>query len=90
MTEEPVDFGLTVEDVGNLPNVPVCPICTNVLESAETGYKYTRINPDTRWFWCADCESHVGYHRMKGSWKLDPYDYSSNNKLRERIGLPPV
>jgi hypothetical protein len=27
---------------------------------------------------------------MKATWRIDPYDYTNNNKLRERIGLPPA
>ena len=90
MTETPVDFEDNLAEMDSLPTVPVCPVCTNILESADADYQYARLNPDTRWFYCEDCETHVGYHRMKGTWKLDPYDYSNNNKLRERIGLPPV
>ncbi len=90
MADAPVDFDANLKDVENLPNVPVCPICTSLLDKAARDYKYARLNPDTRWFFCPDCESHIGYHRMKGSWKIDPYDYTNNNKLRERIGLPPA
>ena len=90
MAETPVDFDINVDSIGDLPNVPVCPICTNLLESAASTYQYTRLNPDTRWFFCPDCETHVGYHRMKGNWKIDPYDYSNNNKLRGKIGVPGV
>ena len=57
------------------PKVPVCPLCVSVLSSAEYGYKYSRLNPDTRWFWCSNCEAHLGYHRMKRSWKIDPSDF---------------
>ncbi len=89
MVEAPVDFDADLVNAGELPNVPVCPICINVLGSAPKNYKYSRLNPDTRWFYCKDCETHVGYHRMKGTWKLDPYDYTHNDKLRERIGLAP-
>ena len=90
MEETPVDFDTDPVEIGELPNVPVCPICTTILTSAGSDYKYTTLNPDTRWFYCEDCESHVGYHRMKGSWKIDPYDYTNNDKLRERIGLAPA
>ena len=90
MSDVPVDFDANLDSIKELPNVPVCPICINVLESAPKDYKYARLNPDTRWFFCEDCETHLGYHRMKGIWKIDPYDYSSNNKLRDRIGLPPA
>ncbi len=90
MADAPVDFDANLDNVANLPNVPVCPICTSILENAARDYKYRRLNPDTRWFFCEDCESHIGYHRMKGTWRIDPYDYTNNNKLRERIGLPPT
>ncbi len=90
MADAPVDYEADINSVEGLPNVPVCPICTNLLASAEKGYKYARLNPDTRWFFCEDCETHVGYHRMKGTWRIDPYDYTNNDKLRERIGLPPA
>ena len=90
MADAPVDFDDNLESIENPPNVPVCPICIGLLEKAAQGYQYAHLNPDTRWFYCEDCTVHVGYHRMKGNWKIDPYDYSNNNKLRERIGLPPV
>jgi len=90
MADAPVDYEADLNSIEGLPAVPVCPICTNLLASAEAGYKYARLNPDTRWFFCADCETHVGYHRMKATWRIDPYDYTNNDKLRERIGLPPA
>jgi len=90
MTDTPVDFDANLDAIADLPNVPVCPICTGLLEKAKADYKYSRLNPDTRWFYCEDCTTHVGYHRMKATWKLDPYDYTNNNVLRERIGLPPA
>ena len=90
MEETPVDIDTSLTEAGELPNVPVCPICITTLAKAKKGYRYIILNPDTRWFYCPDCESHVGYHRMKGSWKIDPYDYTNNDKLRERIGLAPA
>lgn len=90
MIDTPIDFEADFSGVEDLPNVPVCPICITPLESAARHYQYARLNPDTRWFYCPDCEAHLGYHRLKGTWKLDPYDYTGNDKLRERIGLPPA
>ena len=72
------------------PNVPLCPLCAGVINDADRKYAYNRHNPDTRWFWCADCECHLGYHRMKGKWKIDPYDLNTNTKIREYFGLGPA
>ena len=85
--ELPEDSTLNVEGI---PNVPVCPICTSILEGVHKSYSYRRINPDTRWFFCPECECHLGYHRMKGRWKVDPYDLDVNNKIREHFGLDPI
>ena len=90
MIVSPIDFEADLSGIEDLPNVPICPICITPLESAPTNYQYARLIPDTRWFYCPDCEAHLGYHRLKGTWKLDPYDYTNNDKLRERIGLPPA
>jgi len=54
---------------------PVCPLCTSPLENAEDVYIYKRLNPDTRWFWCDTCASHLGYHRMKGRWRVPQEDF---------------
>ena len=85
--EIPADSTLNIE---GKPNVPLCPMCTGVLENAEKEYDYKRNNPDTRWFWCEECECHLGYHRMKKKWKVDPYDLEDNNKVRAYFGLGPV
>jgi hypothetical protein len=92
MTDKPIEInfdarGLNIEGV---PNVPICPLCTTVLEKVEEGYMYARKNPDTRWFWCPTCECHLGYHRMKSKWLVDPYDLDKSNKVREHFGLEPV
>ena len=92
MADKPIEvdaekLGLNIVGIAN---VPVCPLCTANLESAPTSYKYRRYTPDTRWFWCADCEAHLGYHRMKAKWLVDPYDLDSSNKVREHFGLPAV
>lgn len=86
--EIPADSTLNIE---GKPNVPLCPMCTEILEPPkERNYVYKRMNPDTRWFWCPDCECHLGYHRMKKKWKVDPYDLDANSKVREYFGLEPV
>ncbi len=90
MSDAPIDLEADVDKAENLPSGPLCPICTNSIEDADSNYKFKRLQPDTRWFYCEDCTAHVGYHRMKATWRLDPEDYSTNDKLRERIGLPPV
>ena len=41
-------------------------------------------------FWCEDCQCHLGYHRMKKKWKVDPYDLNANDKVRAYFGLGPV
>jgi len=64
-------------------NRPVCPVCQSYLEPAESGYKYSKLNPDTRWFWCETCQGHLGYHRMKSKWKVDPEDLRDSAAFRE-------
>lgn len=64
-----------VKDPGEAARVPTCPLCGSVLEKAEEGYVYKRLNPDTRWFWCETCDAHLGYHRMKARWRIDPADF---------------
>lgn len=91
MANEPVELDVLDElnlNVEGVPNIPVCPLCTTALENVPKSYTYARNNPDTRWFWCPTCEGHLGYHRMKGKWKVDPYDLDSSSKLREHFGLP--
>ncbi len=86
--EIPADSTLNIE---GKPNVPLCPMCTESLNPPlESGYTYKRNNPDTRWFWCEDCQCHLGYHRMKKKWKVDPYDLNANDKVRAYFGLGPV
>ncbi len=85
--EIPADSTLNIE---GKPNVPLCPMCTTVLEPATSTYAYKRNNPDTRWFFCPECSCHLGYHRMRKTWKVDPYDLDSNNKIRGYFGLAPV
>jgi len=84
--ELPVDTTLNVD---GKRNVPLCPMCTEELKDAEKTYKYRRVNPDTRWFFCTDCNCHLGYHRMKKKWKVDPYELDANDKVRSYFGLPP-
>lgn len=88
--DKPVDLdtGSVPTNLKDVPNVPICRVCQTILEDAAKNYKYRRLNPDTRWFRCPDCEAHYGYHRMKGSWRVSPEDYSNNSKVRERFGLP--
>jgi len=92
MADKPIEFdadalGLNVEGIRN---VPVCPLCTTTLASAPKEYTFAQHNPDTRWFWCSACESHLGYHRMKAKWFVDPYDLETSTKIRDYFGLPPV
>ena len=92
MVNEPIEvdiesLGLNIQGIAN---VSICPLCTAKLESAPTDYKYRRLTPDTRWFWCSECEAHLGYHRMKAKWLVDPYDLDKSNKVREHFGLPAV
>ncbi len=86
--ELPADSNLNVE---GRPNVALCPMCTEVLDSPpDPYYIYKRNNPDTRWFWCTTCKCHLGYHRMRKKWKVDPYDLNSNETVRGYFGLGPV
>ena len=89
LLELPADSTLNIE---GKPNVPLCPMCAEILGPTPEGdqYMYKKTNPDTRWFWCPACECHLGYHRMKMKWKVDPYDLNTNNKLRGYFGLPLV
>lgn len=82
--ESPLVDNLNVE---GLENKPVCPVCQNYLEDADNDYEYKRLNPDTRWFWCANCDGHLGYHRMKKKWKVDPYDLNDSPAFRQFFGV---
>lgn len=82
--EIPADSTLNIP---GKPNVPICPLCTEVLEDADRNYVYRRHHPDTRWFWCPDCQCHLGYHRMRRKWDVDPYELEENEKLRAYFGL---
>ena len=80
----PVDTNLNIEGKDNRP---LCPICQEYLEPAERGYEYIKLNMDTRWFWCDTCEGHLGYHRMKKKWKVDPYDLNDSPAFRQFFAL---
>jgi hypothetical protein len=82
--DSPLVDGLNAE---GLENKPVCPVCQSYLENAEDGYDYKRLNADTRWFWCDTCEGHLGYHRMKKRWKVDPYDLQESAAFRAFFGV---
>jgi len=68
------DKELTDEEIDQLSRIPTCPFCDAVLQNAADSYSYKRSQPDTRWFWCPDCEAHLGHHRMRATWTIDPYD----------------
>jgi hypothetical protein len=61
--------------------------CDVPLVDCAEDYRYRAHNPDTRWFQCPECGAHWGRHRMKGTWKVDPYDYTNNPKVRAALGL---
>lgn len=61
--------------------------CEAELQDAPDDYQFKKLNPDTRWFVCPDCDAHWGYHRMKGTWKVDPYDYTHNPRVKHILGL---
>lgn len=82
--ELPEDHTLNIEGKDNRP---LCPVCQEYLENAGNDYEYKRLNPDTRWFWCGSCEGHLGYHRMKKRWKVDPYDLNESPAFREFFGI---
>jgi hypothetical protein len=92
MSEEILETSATDSlNAGSIRNLPVCPMNPEVeLENVDKSYSYRRLNPDTRWFTCPNCECHVGYHRMRKKWLIDPYDLDFNNKARECYGLPPT
>lgn len=68
-------------------NKPVCPVCQSYLSNADKSYEYRRSNPDTRWFYCSSCKGHLGYHRMKQRWTVDPYDLNTSIIFREFFGV---
>ncbi len=75
----------------NIPerdNVPLCPVCTQSLEYLPRSYVHARINPDTRWFHCKECEANLGYHRMKKKWYVAADDLANSVKFREILNLP--
>jgi hypothetical protein len=82
--KSPALDSLNVEGVANKP---ICPVCHGYLESAASDYTYKRLNPDTRWFWCENCQGHLGYHRMKKRWKVDPYDLEDSQAFRNFFGV---
>lgn len=61
--------------------------CDAALRDVPPHYVYKIKNPDTRWYMCSECDAHWGYHRMKGTWRVDPYDYTDNVKVRAALGL---
>ena len=80
----PEDSSLNIEGIENRP---ICPVCQNYLESAAQDYEYRRLNPDTRWFWCDSCEGHLGYHRLRKKWSVDPYDLDTSVAFRSFFGI---
>lgn len=82
--ESPAADNLNVE---GFDNKPVCPVCQGYLEDALEDYEYRRTNTDTRWFYCPSCEGHLGYHRMKKRWSVDPYDLNTSAAFREFFGV---
>ena len=74
-------------NIEGLENRPICPVCQGYLESAPQDYQYRRLNPDTRWFWCPACEGHLGYHRLRKKWSVDPYDLDTSTAFRDFFGL---
>lgn len=87
-----------VEEKVNLPdntslnaegkeNKPLCPVCQGYLDDAARDYEYRRMNPDTRWFWCPTCVGHLGYHRMKKRWRVDPYDLTDSPAFSQFFGV---
>lgn len=85
MVDAPVEVD-TKEDVVN-SGKPVCPVCIGYLTNAHSDYTLKKIHPDTRWFRCDGCEAHVGYHRMRRKWYVDPYDFDYSEKLRKNLNL---
>ena len=88
MSEEKIESPLVDKlNAEGIDNKPVCPVCQAYLESAERDYEYRRQNPDTRWFWCAACQGHLGYHRMKQRWLVDPHDLEESPVFRKFFGV---
>jgi hypothetical protein len=81
----PDDSTLNIE---GLENRALCPVCQGYLEAPLEGYEMPRLNPDTRWFWCPDCEGHLGYHRMKKIWKVDHFDLYESPVFRAFFNIP--
>ena len=69
-------------------NRPLCPVCESYLDSAEPEYEMRRLNPDTRWFWCDNCQGHLGYHRMRKAWKVDQIDLYESPAFRAFFNIP--
>ena len=82
--ETPATDSLNAE---GFENKPVCPVCQTYLENAEKDYEYRRTNTDTRWFYCPSCQGHLGYHRMKKRWTVDPYDLNTSVTFREFFNI---
>lgn len=82
--EVPNDSNLNIEGKSNQP---LCPVCQSYLEKPLDGYEMPRLNPDTRWFWCPSCEGHLGYHRMRKSWKVDAIDLYESAAFREYFNV---
>jgi len=88
MIDETIDTPATGSlNAGDFSNKPVCPVCQSYLEDALRDYEYRRTNTDTRWFYCTDCEGHLGYHRMKKRWTVDPYDLNTSASFREFFNI---
>lgn len=77
-------------NIEGIENKPICPVCHGYLVDAAKDYEYRRFNPDTRWFWCDACEGHVGYHRMKKRWKVDPHDLNTSKAFQSFFGIESV
>ena len=88
MTAETIETPATESlNAEGFENKPVCPVCQSYLENALHDYEYKRTNPDTRWFYCPSCEGHLGYHRMKKRWTVDPYDLNTSPGFREYFNI---
>jgi hypothetical protein len=74
-------------NIEGLANKPACPVCQSLLDDVAATYLYKRLNPDTRWFFCPSCEGHLGFHRIKASWRIDPRDLETSDAFREYFGI---
>jgi len=74
-------------NIEGIANKPICPVCQSYLESAPDDYAYKRMNPDTRWFWCDSCDGHLGFHRLKKRWSVDPYDLETSAAFKAFFGV---